>query len=101
MVTANPTAQAQKQYGVLLQAPNHGLTDEFPVEIYSNGQFLGFRQFREEIPRMSFAKEILRWGTGLVRRRADLPGFEYSQIQEYLETVKPMLDAKYEALGAK
>lgn len=101
MVTANPTAQAQEQYGVLLQAPNHGLTDGFPVEIYSNGQFLGFRQFREAIPRMSFAKEILRWGSGLVRRRGDLPGFEYSQIQEYLETVKPMLDAKYEALGAE
>lgn len=76
MVTANPTALAQEQYGVLLQAPNHGLTDGFPVEIYSNGQFLGFRQFREAILRMSFAKEILRWGSGLVRRRGDLPSFE-------------------------
>ena len=56
VVTANLAAQAQEQYGILLQAPNHGLTDGVPVEIYSNGQFLGFRQFREAIPRNELRK---------------------------------------------
>ena len=60
-----------------------------------------FRAFQGEIPKMSFAKEILRWGTGLVRRRADLPGYEYSQIEDYLETMGPALDAKYAALADK
>lgn len=41
VVTANLTAQCQRQYDVLPQAPNNGSIDGFPVEIYINGEFLG------------------------------------------------------------
>lgn len=41
IVTANLAAEIQKKYGVLEQAPNNGLIDGFPVEVYVNGQYHG------------------------------------------------------------
>lgn len=41
IVTANIAAQIQKKYGLFENAPNYGLIDGFPIEIYINGDFLG------------------------------------------------------------
>lgn len=40
LVTAKLASQVQQKYGLLTQAPRNGLVDGFPVEIYSNGDFL-------------------------------------------------------------
>ena len=73
---------------------------ELRAELFSDEHTLAeFDRFREEIPRLTFAKEILRWGEGTIPSRADLPGFDYDQIREYLSSVGPRLDAKYTALA--
>lgn len=41
IVAARLAAEIQGQYDVMRNAPNHGLVDGFPVEVYSNGDFLG------------------------------------------------------------
>ena len=45
VVTAKLAAQIQQKYDVLSDAPCSGLVDGFPVEIYSNGEFLGLYTF--------------------------------------------------------
>ena len=73
---------------------------ELRAELFSDEHILAeFNRFREEIPLLTFAKEILRWGEGTFPSRADLPGFDYDQIREYLSSVGPRLDAKYTALA--
>ena len=73
---------------------------ELRAELFSDEHILAeFNRFREEIPRLTFAKEILRWGEGTIPSRADLPGFDYDQIREYLSSAGPRLDAKYTALA--
>ena len=73
---------------------------ELRAELFSDEHILAeFNRFREEIPLLTFAKEILRWGEGTIPSRADLPGFDYDQIREYLSSVGPRLDAKYTALA--
>lgn len=57
-----------------------------------------FEAFRDQIPTLSFFKETVKWGTGLIRRPADLPGFDYNQIEDYLNTVIDGLDFKYSML---
>ncbi len=57
-----------------------------------------FEAFRSQIPRLSFVKDFLRWGNGLIRRPEDLPGFDYDQIEKYLQIVGPQLDARYQAM---
>ena len=50
-----------------------------------------FYDFGAMIPEESFEKETQRWGE-------DIPGFEYSQIEEYLDVRLPLLDAYMEDL---
>ena len=57
-----------------------------------------FQDFREEIPTVTFVKETIKWGTGLIRLPSDLPGYGYNQIEDYLDYMIPALDAKYEAI---
>lgn len=57
-----------------------------------------FRDFESEVPALTFVKEYLRWGSGLVRRHEDLPGHDYDQIEEYLQSVTGRLDEKYTAM---
>lgn len=72
---------------------------ELRGNILSNENIMAeFEAFREEIPAMSFLKETIRWGNGLIRRPSDLPGHDYDQIEEYLNTVTEKLDAKYTAM---
>lgn len=41
IVSARLAAEMQAKYGILQQAPNHGLIDGYPIEIYNNKEFLG------------------------------------------------------------
>ena len=54
-----------------------------------------FEAFRRYIPAISFLKETIRWGNGVLRRPEDLPGSDYSQIEHYLDSITDRLDAKY------
>ena len=74
---------------------------ELRADVLSNENIMAeFEAFREEIPALTFVKETLRWGNGLIRKPADMPGYDYSQIEKYLNSVSPRLDAKYtEMLG--
>jgi hypothetical protein len=47
---------------------------------------------------MTFLQETLKWGSGLIRMPTDLPGYDYDQIEAYLDYMIPTLDAKYEAI---
>lgn len=49
IVSAWLAAEMQAKYGVLTQAPNYGLVDGYPVEVYANGEFLGL--YTLNIPR--------------------------------------------------
>jgi len=70
--------------------------------ILSNENILNsFYSFEEEIPELSFVKEYIRWGTGLVRRHTDLPGADYAQIEAYLQSISGRLDEKYTGLAQR
>lgn len=58
-----------------------------------------FEAFRDQIPAFTFLKDSIRWGSGVIRDRSDLPGFGYDQIEDYLDTVIDGLDAKYRAMA--
>lgn len=60
-----------------------------------------FRQFEAEIPTLSWLQEAARWGIGPLRKMADLPGYDISQIGEYLKAAGPRLDEKYTAMLAQ
>ena len=51
-----------------------------------------FQSFGAMIPEETFQKEQARWGD-------NIPGFGYDQIEEYMETVIPILDKKYADLS--
>lgn len=54
-----------------------------------------FNEFREDIPWLTFVQDAVKWGTGLIRQPSDLPGYDYDQIEEYLDYMIPKLDEKY------
>lgn len=60
-----------------------------------------FEAFYDQIPTMSFVRETLRWGKGLIKRPADIPGFDITQIAEYIDSAEGRLDEKYAAFGAQ
>lgn len=60
-----------------------------------------FEAFEARIPGTSWFLEGLRWGDGLLRNMEDIPGYDISQIEEYLDTVIDDLDAKYTAMLAE
>ena len=57
-----------------------------------------FNAFREDIPWLTRVQDAAKWGTGRIRVPSDLPGFDYDQIEAYLDYMIPALDAKYEAM---
>jgi len=72
---------------------------ELRSSLLSNENILAeFDSFRAQIPAMTFLKETIRWGKGMIRKPEDLPGFDYAQIENYLNTVTPRLDEKYSAM---
>lgn len=69
---------------------------ELREDVLSNENILDtFRSFREEIPPLTFVKEYIRWGNGVIRKPEDLPGYDYDQIEAYLTSVTQRLDEKY------
>lgn len=54
-----------------------------------------FHVFRADIPWLTFVQDAAKWGTGLIRKPTDLPGFDYDQIEAYLDYMIPVLDEKY------
>ena len=59
-----------------------------------------FEAFEDQISTLSFVKEAIRWGKGAIRRTEDIPGFDISQIADYIDSAESRLDAKYAQLGA-
>lgn len=59
-----------------------------------------FHAFRAQIPALTFLKEAIKWDEGLIRSTDSLPGYNYDQIERYLDVVIPKLDAKYNAFAA-
>lgn len=41
LVTAGLAAEMQQKYGVMNQAPQNGLVEGYPIEVYANGKFQG------------------------------------------------------------
>ena len=71
---------------------------ELREDVLSNESIMAeFEAFRNQIPALTFQKEILRWGDGPIRKRTELPGAEYDQIEAYLNSVSDRLDEKYSA----
>ncbi len=50
-----------------------------------------FNLFRNEIPKLTFIKEKIRWGK-------DIPGYDISQIEEYLDSITEKWDDRYKKL---
>lgn len=60
-----------------------------------------FESFRDQIPAMTFLKETVTWGVGVIKTPSDLPGYGYDQIEGYLDSVMGRLDEKYSAMLEK
>jgi len=72
---------------------------ELREDILTKEHIMGmFHAFRKDIPFGTFVQETIKWGTGLFRLPTDLPGYDYDQIEEYLDYIIPAMDAKYEAI---
>jgi hypothetical protein len=75
---------------------------ELREDILSNENILAeFEAFRSDIPALTFLKETIRWGNGVIRRPEELPGSDYTQIADYLNSVSSRLDEKYTAMLAE
>ena len=62
---------------------------ELRKDIFTKEHILNeFHSFRNGIPDDVFAREVTRWGN-------EIPGYDYGQIEEYLDCRFPILDAKY------
>ena len=59
-----------------------------------NNVLFQFNAFADSIPQTTYAKELVKWGP-------DLPGFDLSQIESFLNNMIPRLDAKYQNLKAR
>jgi len=71
---------------------------ELRSDILSNENIMAeFEAFQDQVPSMTFLKEIQRWCTGVFRTRSELPGADYDQIRGYLKSVSKRLDDKYAA----
>ena len=92
----NLFARMEKCFGKELSERYFELRGEFLNKEYVMGEF---RSFRDQIPTMSFVRETLRWGKGLIKKPKDIPGYDISQIEEYLDAVESRLDEKYARLG--
>ena len=57
-----------------------------------------FNSFRDLIPEVSFMKEAWKWGSSGNCKTEDLPGYDYDQIEEFLNSTSDRLDAKYFAM---
>ena len=74
---------------------------ELRENILSNEHILQeFREFTAQIPEKTLEMERSRW-EGAVEGADSLPGFDLEQIEEYLNTVTPRLEEKYQQMLTK
>lgn len=72
---------------------------ELRQDILNKENVMGhFNAFRAQIPWLTFVQDGVKWGTGMIRQPSDLPGFDYDQIEAYLDYMIPVLDEKYTAI---
>ena len=57
-----------------------------------NNIMFNFKSFDNAIPQISFAKEMIKWGT-------EIPGYDTAQLERYLDNILPRLDKKYSLLS--
>lgn len=57
-----------------------------------NNIMFNFKSFDNAIPKISFAKEMIKWGT-------EIPGYDTAQLERYLDNILPRLDKKYSLLS--
>ena len=75
---------------------------ELRQDVLSNESIMAeFVAFRNQIPRITFLREGMKWGSGFIRSTDDLPGFDYDQIEDYLNTVPAILDMKYAEFASR
>jgi len=69
---------------------------ELREEILSRENIMGlFNDLRADIPWLTFVQDAVKWGTGVIRQPSDLPGYDYDQIEEYLDYIIPVCDEYY------
>jgi len=69
---------------------------ELREDILSNASIMAeFETFKNQIPDLTFEKEMNRWIGAVDDERGRLPGEDYSQIEAYLNVVSERLDQKY------
>ena len=69
---------------------------ELREDIMSNESIMAeFEAFKNQIPELTFEREWNRWIGYVDADRGRLPGEDYSQIEDYLNTVSDGLDQKY------
>lgn len=88
----------EKSFGKELSARYFELRQEILTKEHILGEF---EAFHAQIPGAVFLKEGFRWGCGVLRQYKDLPGFDYDQIEDYLDTIPGKLDEKYAALAGR
>lgn len=72
---------------------------ELREDLLTKDHIMGlFNSFREDIPELTFLKEVIKWGNGVIHEADDIPGYEYDQIEAYLDYMIPALDEKYTAM---
>jgi len=72
---------------------------ELRQDVLSNAHILEeFEAFQNEVPALTFLKDAARWGIGKIRLPSELPGYDCSQIEDYLDVVSDRLDDKYAAM---
>ena len=59
VVSAKLAGRMQEKYGLLMESPNHGAVDGFPVEIYNNGKFYGLYTFNIPKDTWQFAHKYI------------------------------------------
>ena len=90
IVSARIAAKIQKKYGVLTELPNNGLIDGYPVEIYSNNEFLGL--YTWNIPKSD-------WMWGLDEDNPNniaLVGDDYTDQVLFYKEIRNLDEAKWE-----
>lgn len=101
IVTARLAAKMQAKYHLFTDAPNNGLIDGFPVEIYNNGRFLGLYTFNIPKDDWQFAMDednpdhIVIGGEGwddanLFKAEPDFKTWEVEVGEESEETLEKM-----------
>ena len=92
LAQSNLFDRLEENFSQELAARYFELRESLLTKEYVMGEF---NAFRSQIPFLTFVQEANKWGTGFIRIPSDLPGFDYDQIEAFLDYMIPELDAKY------